>query len=49
MIPSTQADKAACDGQLAPWLPRLPEAVKTPGGVYAPSVGLNKGPITFVG
>lgn len=49
MIPSTQADKAACDGQLAQWLPRLPEAVKTPGSGYAPSVGLNKGPSTFVG
>ena len=49
MIPSTQADKAACDGQLAQWLPRLPEAVKTPGSGYAPSVGLNRGPSTFVG
>lgn len=49
MIPSTPADKAACDGQLAQWLPRLPEAVKTPGSGYAPSVGLTKGPSTFVG
>jgi DEAD/DEAH box helicase domain-containing protein len=49
MIPSTPADKAACDGQLAQWLPHLPEAVKTPGSGYAPSVGLTKGPSTFVG
>lgn len=49
MIPSTQADKTVCEGQLAHWLPRLPETVKAPGNGFAPSVGLNKGPSTFVG
>ena len=49
MIPSTQDDKAICDSQFAQWLPRLPEAVKMPGNGYAPSVGVSKGPSTFVG
>lgn len=49
MIPSTPTDKAVCDGQLAQWLPRLPEVVKAPGGGYAPSVGRNEGPSTFIG
>lgn len=49
MIPSTQDDKAICDSQFAQWLPRLPEAVKMPGNGYAPSVGVSRGPSTFVG
>ena len=49
MIPSTPADIGVCDGELAQWLPRLPELVKAPGGGYAPSVGRNEGPCTYIG
>jgi DEAD/DEAH box helicase domain-containing protein len=56
MIPSNQADKAVCQRQLARWLPRLPEPIRSPGSGFAPSVGRGKPgadqgdwPATYVG
>ena len=49
MIPSTPADKAASENQLAQWLPRLPEAMKAPGTGYAQSLAAKNGACTFVG
>jgi DEAD/DEAH box helicase domain-containing protein len=50
------ADKMVRDGQLAQWLPRLPEAMRSPGSGFAESVGRPKPgeggrewPATYVG
>lgn len=37
-VPSTPADKADSEQQLAPWLPRLPDSVREPGKGFAPSI-----------
>jgi DEAD/DEAH box helicase domain-containing protein len=49
MIPSTPQDKVACEQQLAPWLPRLPESIREPGQGFAPSLSKGNGPCHYIG
>ena len=49
MIPSTAQDKAACEQQWAPWLPRLPESIREPGQGFAPSLSKGTGPCHYIG
>lgn len=49
MIPSSPDDKAACDGQRAHWLPRLPQYLREPGAGYAPVMSRANGPAVIVG
>lgn len=49
MVPSTPEDKAACDSQRAPWLPRLPLYIREPGAGFAPVISRPSGPVSFLG
>jgi DEAD/DEAH box helicase domain-containing protein len=49
MIPASAQDKAACEQQLAPWLPRLPEPIREPGKGFAPSLSRGTGPCHYIG
>ena len=49
MIPSTSQDKAACNQQMAPWLPRLPESIREPGQRFAPCFSKGTGPCHYIG
>ncbi|AXE34647.1 DEAD/DEAH box helicase [Chromobacterium phragmitis] len=49
MIPSTEADKVACTGELAKWRTRLPEYQQEPGPGFAPSLAVGGQPCTFLG
>lgn len=49
MVPSTPEDKAACDSQRAPWLPRLPLYIREPGAGFAPVMSRPSGPVSVLG
>lgn len=49
MVPSTLEDKAAAEGQRAPWLPQLPMHIREPGAGYAPVTSKPKGAAGVLG
>lgn len=49
MIPSTEADKAACMSEMALWQSRLPEAIREPGPGFAPSFSKANSACKFIG
>lgn len=49
MIPSTPEDRTACDVEMAPWLSRLPESIRSPGPGFAPSFSKGNGPCHYLG